>query len=315
MYWTEEKKEKLKKMYYSNIPFSEISKQFDGKKEKNIRAAAERLGFKGRKVNQWTEEEKRYMIENYSNTLNEDLGKKLNKTTFAIQSYAQKLDLKKDENFHYLRKYDVYIDKMHENNPDFCYLVGLLMADGHIDQKRNKCALGLKESDLPLLERLRDEFGGYINSTQKKMNGKVFKGYRWWMNGSDVIEVLNQYELFQNKTFRTKVSNKIPSHMMRHFVRGYFDGDGCICHYSKNKIQRVTFTGEEDFLFSIKNVIKNFEIETKDNIRKGSGKNKSFNLNYNSKEQLPKIYNLFYKDANIYLERKRIKFDQVLENI
>lgn len=56
------------------------------------------------------------------------------------------------------------------------------------------------------------------------------------------------------KTFDLKMPN-IPDEMIRHFIRGYFDGDGCICKYLIKGTDNYRFTFEivgqsEDILLS-----------------------------------------------------------------
>ena len=51
-------------------------------------------------------------------------------------------------------------------------------------------------------------------------------------------------EIFEEaKTFtlRFPTENQVPKELLRHFIRGYFDGDGCVSFYTNRKTVMVNF--------------------------------------------------------------------------
>jgi hypothetical protein len=101
---------------------------------------------------------------------------------------------------------------------------------------------------------------------------------------------------------------------MQHFIRGYFDGDGCAYLYkpSDQNLQRlrITFCGTEKFLNSLNDILHN-NIGTSDNklIDMNKYGNNVFNLRYVDNDSIYKLFDYMYKDATIYLKRKKEKFD------
>jgi len=93
---------------------------------------------------------------------------------------------------------------------------------------------------------------------------------------------------------------EIDSALVHHFVRGYFDGDGCISIHNKRKSPqiRITFVGTSDFLSKIASIINKTNVKMNN-----TGKAKI--LSINGTKQCKKILNWMYKDATVWLDRKR----------
>ncbi len=102
--------------------------------------------------------------------------------------------------------------------------------------------------------------------------------------------------------------------LVYHFIRGYFDGDGCVtyCGLGPGRtIKQLSFSilGTKKFLEDCRFILeqncqlKRNKINTKGNI---------FSLSYSGNKIMKKIYNFLYKDATIYLDRKKEKFQTVV---
>jgi len=110
-----------------------------------------------------------------------------------------------------------------------------------------------------------------------------------------------------NKTYGCNVPI-LDKNLYSHFIRGYFDGDGCI---SIKKVGQTSisgmysFTSDEQFLLQLQqllmencNLNKTALYQEKNAVR----------LSYGGKQQLIRIYNYMYKDSTIHLQRKYDKF-------
>ena len=110
----------------------------------------------------------------------------------------------------------------------------------------------------------------------------------------------------------------LPKELQKHFIRGYFDGDGCICrceglvkrkdrnnalyHYKR---YFLTFAGTKDvldkiciFLHDKTKYIKNSEF--------------NYQLKFGGTKKIQNLMSMFYKDANIYLDRKYEKYTELI---
>lgn len=104
-------------------------------------------------------------------------------------------------------------------------------------------------------------------------------------------------------TFPTE--EQVPKNLQHHFIRGYFDGDGCVSFKDLKKNNVLSVLGTKEFLekynlFLNYNNIKTNKISNK--------KSKAFETRIYKKEMIIKFYNLCYKNSLIYLDRKKEKF-------
>jgi len=123
------------------------------------------------------------------------------------------------------------------------------------------------------------------------------------------------------KTFTAKFPN-IPKTLERHFIRGKFDADGCIC-----RARRITYgqsgqiyifyggefciEGNKEFILSIQSRFE--ELGLPQNSISYSGKRIN-RIRYGGVNQLKIIYKYLYENATIFLERKKKLFEEILKN-
>ena len=103
----------------------------------------------------------------------------------------------------------------------------------------------------------------------------------------------------------------MPSCLIRHFVRGYFDGDGSV---SNGKTAKVDVVGTISFLLPLQDIIfKELSLNrTVLNQRYKERDNEIRSLQIGGNNQCIKFRYWLYKDATIYLERKKNVFDSYI---
>ncbi|MHA1469528.1 MAG: hypothetical protein ACTSSP_03070 [Candidatus Asgardarchaeia archaeon] len=97
----------------------------------------------------------------------------------------------------------------------------------------------------------------------------------------------------------------IPPLLHRHFIRGYIDGDGCIC-LRKNGLRKnlqIGIIGTEQFLSSLQSL---FFKELNINHKKLQNKGRVKSLTINGNKQCLRLIKWLYQDSTIYLARKCI---------
>lgn len=70
---------------------------------------------------------------------------------------------------------------------------------------------------------------------QKCSNGKYYPTSRISVCSSTMINHLAKYGIVQNKGFNLVFPNFLKEELLRHYLRGYFDGDGSISTNGKNR--------------------------------------------------------------------------------
>jgi hypothetical protein len=130
------------------------------------------------------------------------------------------------------------------------YFLGLIAADGCVRIKKDKISgnsyvfsLSLQEQDKYILEILVSELKHfmslkYYKSKKVKINseGKTYQASPSWridIHNRVFVENLYNQGMHPRKSIEGFGKINIPKELQPHFIRGYFDGDGCIGVYQK----------------------------------------------------------------------------------
>ena len=124
---------------------------------------------------------------------------------------------------------------------------------------------------------------------------------------------------FDKKESRVNIP-KINDELIVDFIRGYFDGDGCLSlyiqkirQYDINK-QELSFTGKEILLKQIHNELKKRLPNISDTkLKTYKRTNKSVTLRYGKLSDVIDICELLYKNSNLYLNSKRSKYEMLIQ--
>lgn len=188
------------------------------------------------------------------------------------------------------------------------YFLGLLLADGYINNSRGMVRLKLKGSDVDILEKFcdylempRDCIKGEIHS--ETGNLQCYIG----IHSTELISRLESYNIFQAKSFKEKPYYNIKSELIPHYLRGYFDGDGCI----RSNLNSINVCGSKEILKFFCDVLEK---------ELGIVKKECSFLQYSNMYKIEfcgnnmmKILNYLYADSNVYLKRKYNLFNKVRE--
>jgi intein-encoded DNA endonuclease-like protein len=198
--------------------------------------------------------------------------------------------------------------------PEMAYILGFFTADGNmIKNKRGAYFISLEITDKEILESIRDTIGSNHRIGVRKKKFPWKDAYRLQIGSKIMFNDLLKLGLTPNKS-KTIDLPIVPDKHFSDFVRGYFDGDGCvtICHYVRRdrnnkkceKILSGFISGSKNFLESLHLKLKTFA-----NITGGCFyENKGYRLSFSS-EDTRKLYNFMYNDKNgLFLIRKKEKF-------
>ncbi len=191
------------------------------------------------------------------------------------------------------------------DSPDCAYFIGFLMADGCVTGKNGeKLDVLIHGKDRIILERLREflKSDHPISVVREKYVAFRIVSPRLTAN-------LAQYGIVPRKTGKEQIKN-IPNEYLRDFIRGYFDGDGCI---SKDKGSLVfnLVCASHPFLSEIQSTLK----DTCDvgDVVIGEHNRGCFRFNYKGNKQVRRIRDFLYKGASMFLPRKNLVFASVLD--
>lgn len=203
------------------------------------------------------------------------------------------------------------------DNRDKFYFLGLVFSDGYLIEKKKYANeyIGISLIDEQILRDTAERF----SFKMPKKCGETSAGNAMYIlktYDSVLINEYKEYGLVPRKTLVLKLFKKIPNEYMWDFIRGYFDGDGCI-HFHKVKNRANSYQGEFSLLGTsfILNEIKNFmELNGIKSCVKKYKNGKISILKSMRFEDLEKIFkNLYYGENLLKLNRKYFKYKNFIE--
>jgi intein/homing endonuclease len=117
------------------------------------------------------------------------------------------------------------------------YWLGFIYADGYIETESNRFGIGISIKDYGHLVKF-NSFMKYLgNNIKTKISKQKYKGELkekeicfWRVSDKHLKESLIKQGCFEKKSLILEFP-KIPAKLVKHFIRGYFDGDGCVSYY------------------------------------------------------------------------------------
>lgn len=191
---------------------------------------------------------------------------------------------------------------------DKAYFLGLLMSDGYIQTNlyNKEVGIALQCKDYYILEKLNN----YISP--KKILSKYKNSYKWKVASSIMYNDLEKYGITENKSHSEYVYPTIPKEFDRDFIRGYFDGDGCISIKSTG-YNVISFCGNSKiFLESLASILLSYGIHTRPLNCYTKTKNYPLYTLYISGGINKSIFKKFlYEGAATFLNRKYERFKEI----
>lgn len=205
-----------------------------------------------------------------------------------------------------------FFDKL--NICETYYLIGLIASDGNLSKDYSRITIGLTDEEL--IHKIYPYFSDIKKRkvyVSQKDSYKEF--YTIISTNEDAILEINKMGIIPNKSVNLELSDKIAfSDYFWSFVRGYFDGDGCIylCSKYRNKnYYAISITsGSYNFLKKLQLVFENFNIHSTLSRDKRKIKNSCYYLKIYKQDDVKLFYKLIYSDkSQFFLKRKREIFD------
>lgn len=191
------------------------------------------------------------------------------------------------------------------DNENKAYWLGFLMADGYNSGKFIRVDI----QDEGHLDKLRDEI--YPNKdmpVRKKLSPTNKNVFYLTIQNSKFVSDCEKIGLVKTKSHIVKYPD-IDKYFDRHFIRGLFDGDGCLTYSMDGNYRRYTFSivGSYDMISIVKDKISSIGVVVK--FRKSKS---IYELHIRGNRQIIKALEWMYDNSIIHLERKFIKYDDMI---
>ena len=233
-----------------------------------------------------------------------DLSKYIKSKGYQIKDKRQQFNVKEDV-------FDVI------DSEEKAYWLGFLYADGCLTpikggkKPRYFIEIGIQASDKEHLEK----FNRFLGANWKISYRKKTNSYRISVGNKHLYMGLIDKGCVPNKSLSLTFPNsdQVPTHLIKHFVRGYIDGDGYIGIKSWNTKNgkhygpRLGITcGNSLFIESLINVMGWRQLSLKKDSRSNA-----YKTEWNQTKETMEMLKNLYEEANIYLDRKYEKYTEL----
>lgn len=199
------------------------------------------------------------------------------------------------------------------------YFVGLLLADGNVfSGYKSKThpptiSLSLQEQDRYIIDELKKDL-----RIEKKISNDGRGCYQLSFPSKKMAKDLENYSIVPKKSLVTKFPVGIDASLYPHLIRGYMDGNGSVSFYArpnrKSHTKAVRFcSGSYQFLEEMSSFLSDALHIQKVSIYKE--KENLWSIAYRKNSDMESLINYMYRDATIYMKRKKEKCDLVLGEI
>lgn len=250
----------------------------------------------------------------------ENISLKLSLSKSSVGKYLKKYRIPTRKDGYFFRKYpiDDSIFSIIDSDTKAQFL-GLIYADGSLSKYNKNISIRLREDDIDYLNQWRINFlktdrpitfsfrESMINPINQKEYKTPFKMAILDISCKKIYEDALSLGLKPNKSKENLGMPQIEEQFKLSFILGLFEGDGCVTFCRDSRCFQIAC--QEKMAFDIQKYFKSIGIFST------VYKRPSIHILQVARwDDLQKLYSLLYKDASIFLKRKKEKFKQLFNS-
>lgn len=195
------------------------------------------------------------------------------------------------------------------DTPEKAYILGFIYADGYLTNGYFGIHLSIK--DKYMLEKIKELMGSshkIVDQVRTEPTGSLVYSSTFSLKNKKIEQDLLDKGVFYRKTKNLKfpTEEQVPQSLVSHFIRGFFDGDGSV--YYSNAGITISLLGTYSMMENILSIFKDLS-STSSKIYQDKRHDELYYICVGGKNMVFPIYQYLYKDASLFLERKKKKFD------
>jgi hypothetical protein len=247
-----------------------------------------------------------------------DIGRKYNCNQVSVSKYLKKqgvnISPRPPESLKYSCDKDFFKDI---DTQIKAYWLGFILAEGWLSAQKDmrttpprlshRMGIELATIDIAHLSLFKKAIQSEAKISQRTRKGKTKDINLCCLRVGDAkfCENLAKHTGIGNKSRKIKMPG-LSAELKRHLVRGFFDGEGSVYIQENGRQRTVSITSNaksflEEIATQLDFPVKIYPYKTTD----------CFKLSISKQELLAKFYNFLYRDAAVYLPRKRLKFEEL----
>lgn len=268
-------------------------------------------------MSEWTKDEIDFIKENYNKYTKQELSEMLGKSKGAIQQKANRMGIKKKSAYFYNKNFfkEIFTESQ-------SYWLGFIFADGWIT--KYELGIELNKNDDNHLKKFNKDISGNLSILYRTRKPTIIDGRQTGfrdtcllqINSKEMVDDLVKHGCVQNKSLIIEKPKYVSEEYLKHFIRGYFDGNGCIRFDKKELVSgkkeylRICIsTGSKNFADWMFDYLSNKNINNY--ITQQEDRN-SYNV-WICSDSLISFLNYIYKDASVYLDRKFKIYEDIIK--
>lgn len=203
------------------------------------------------------------------------------------------------------------------------YILGLIYSDGCLsyDKHTQRMRITISMNEKKLMQSINEIMTPYKKLySYKHPNGNNIT-YSVISTNREDINFFKSLGLTERKSLKLLFPH-IDSNLKSHFIRGYFDGDGSIYKnttttYYNEKITKYYYTnvsfatGSKQFAVELKDILEDQDISCR-MVSDSRVNHNCWYVKIYSELYVKKFYEYIYKDALLFLERKHLRFIEMI---
>lgn len=260
----------------------------------------------------FTDEQKEFMIYNYV-TLKRGvnaIGRDMGISGITVQRHLKKMGVKirtLQEATQDFRSYSVNDNFFKTQSHDMAYILGLLASDGCVSKKTNHLNLDLSIIDEEILYKIKKALD-FEGSIERYINSGGHEYSRLKICSPQMKKDLAHYGIVPAKTYTLQPPYFLDEKYYISYIRGYFDGDGCIyANYDKYTYDWYICGAKKDVLEWMQSVLLNkYGISSSLNSVAGvlKGGDDFYSIHIYKKNDIAKLFEILYVPNSLFLQRK-----------
>lgn len=187
------------------------------------------------------------------------------------------------------------------NSEHVAYWTGFIYADGSV--YKNSLSVSLKEADREHVATL----ASFLDSNRPLYHDKRLRAIKMDVTHAYLAKRLVKLGIVARRPNHVSMITATPPRMIRHLLRGFWDGDGCV---GKNPNDGISFCGRLPFMEWIRG---HLDVATGVGARRKISKHQTADLHYlrySGRRVALMVINYLFDGATIWLPRKKRVIDE-----
>jgi hypothetical protein len=201
------------------------------------------------------------------------------------------------------------------NTEEKAYWLGFLTADGTI--RENVIMLLLQERDIGHLNKFTSSLRSKhpITRRDNTLEGEVYHCAQVSIGSTHLVTALKRLGVAERKSLTVRPCEYVPDHLLSHYWRGIFDGDGWITRKGSGlfgaRQWMVGLVGNREIVSGFETFVQRC-LDWKARVEPDKPGSRIFKVRYSGVALPQAVLHVLYADATIFLERKYDSMREVM---